>query len=66
MHQILNTLYVMTQGAYLHLDHDTVKVEIKSPSPDLTPAPSPKALGEGNTSNPAVRKNFKDPFSGTR
>ena len=32
MHQILNTLYVMTQGAYLHLDYDTVKVEVKSPS----------------------------------
>lgn len=24
---ILNTLFVQTQGAYLHLDHDTVKVE---------------------------------------
>ena len=35
MHQILNTLYVMTQGAYLHLDHDTVKVEVKNSSPDL-------------------------------
>ena len=28
MHQILNTLYVMTQGAYLHLDHETLKVEV--------------------------------------
>lgn len=28
MHQILNTLYVTTQGAYLHLDHDTLRVEI--------------------------------------
>lgn len=28
MRQILNTLYVMTQGAYVHLDHETLKVEI--------------------------------------
>lgn len=26
---ILNTLFVQTQGAYLHLDHDTVKVEVE-------------------------------------
>ncbi|GFN22779.1 type I-C CRISPR-associated endonuclease Cas1c [Thermanaeromonas sp. C210] len=26
--QLLNTLYVQSQGAYLHLDHDTLKVEI--------------------------------------
>lgn len=29
MHQLANTLYVMTQGAYLHLDHDTVRVEVE-------------------------------------
>lgn len=29
MQQIANTLYVMTQGAYLHLDHDTVRVEVE-------------------------------------
>lgn len=29
MKQILNTLYVMTQGAYLTLDHETVKVEVE-------------------------------------
>jgi CRISPR-associated protein Cas1 len=29
MKQLLNTLYVMTQGAYLHLDHETLKVEIE-------------------------------------
>ncbi|ABB31312.1 CRISPR-associated protein Cas1 [Geobacter metallireducens RCH3] len=29
MKQILNTLYVMTQGAYVCLDHETVKVEVK-------------------------------------
>ncbi len=29
MKQILNTLYVMTQGAYVHLDHETVKVEVE-------------------------------------
>lgn len=28
MKQLLNTLYVMTQGAYLSLDHETVKVEV--------------------------------------
>ncbi len=29
MHQILNTLYVMTQRAYVHLDHETLKVELE-------------------------------------
>ncbi|GAB4487801.1 MAG: type I-C CRISPR-associated endonuclease Cas1c [Thermodesulfovibrionales bacterium] len=29
MKQFLNTLYIMTQGAYLSLDHETVKVEIE-------------------------------------
>jgi CRISP-associated protein Cas1 len=29
MKQLLNTLYVMTQGAYLTLDHDTLKVEVE-------------------------------------
>ncbi len=29
MHQLLNTLYVTTEGAYLHLDHDTLKVKIE-------------------------------------
>jgi CRISPR-associated protein Cas1 len=29
MHQILNTLYVLTQRAYLHLDHDTLKVNVE-------------------------------------
>jgi CRISP-associated protein Cas1 len=29
MKQILNTLYVQTQGTYLHLDHDTLKLEIE-------------------------------------
>lgn len=28
MKQLLNTLYVMTQGSYLSLDHETVRVEI--------------------------------------
>lgn len=26
---LLNTLYVQTQGAYLHLDHETLKVEVE-------------------------------------
>lgn len=29
MHELLNTLYVQTQGAMLHLDHDTVRVEVE-------------------------------------
>jgi CRISPR-associated protein Cas1 len=29
MHQVLNTLYVMTQGTYAHLDHDTVRLEVE-------------------------------------
>jgi CRISP-associated protein Cas1 len=29
MHQLLNTLYVTTEGAYLHLDHETLKVDVE-------------------------------------
>lgn len=29
MKQILNTLYVQTQGAYLRLDHETLKLEVE-------------------------------------
>ena len=29
MEQVLNTLYITTQGAYAHLDHDTIRVEIE-------------------------------------
>ncbi|MGN7612581.1 type I-C CRISPR-associated endonuclease Cas1c [Magnetococcales bacterium HHB-1] len=29
MHQLLNTLYVMTQGAYLRLERETVRVEVE-------------------------------------
>lgn len=29
MHELLNVLYVQTQGAVLHLDHDTVQVKIE-------------------------------------
>lgn len=28
MHQLLNTLYITTDGAYLRLDHDTLKIEV--------------------------------------
>jgi CRISPR-associated protein Cas1 len=28
MRQLLNTLYVMTEGSYVHLDHETLKVEM--------------------------------------
>lgn len=27
-HQLLNTLFIMSQGAYLHVDHDTLRVEV--------------------------------------
>ena len=27
--QLLNTLYVMTQNAYLHLENDTVRVDVE-------------------------------------
>jgi CRISPR-associated protein Cas1 len=29
MHQLLNTLFVMTPRSYLHLDHDTLKVKVE-------------------------------------
>lgn len=29
MHQLLNTLYVTTERSYLHLDHDTLKVNVE-------------------------------------
>jgi CRISP-associated protein Cas1 len=29
MKQILNTLYVQTQGTYLHLDHETLKLQVE-------------------------------------
>ena len=29
MHQLLNTLYVMTENSYLHLDHETLKVSVE-------------------------------------
>jgi CRISPR-associated protein Cas1 len=29
VHELLNTLYVQTQGAVLHIDHDTVKIEVQ-------------------------------------
>ena len=28
MQQIENTLYVMTQGAYVHLENDTVRIDV--------------------------------------
>jgi CRISPR-associated protein Cas1 len=29
MHQLLNTLYIQTQRAYVHLDHETLKVKVE-------------------------------------
>lgn len=31
-HTLLNTLYVMTSGSYLHLDNDTVRIEVERES----------------------------------
>lgn len=35
--ELLNTLFVMTQGAYVHLDGETVKVELKGETLKQTP-----------------------------
>ncbi len=29
MHELLNTLFVTTEGSYLHLDHDTLRLEVE-------------------------------------
>ena len=29
MHQLLNTLYITTEGAYIRADHETLKVEVE-------------------------------------
>ncbi|HMY90056.1 MAG TPA: CRISPR-associated endonuclease Cas1, partial [Nitrosomonas sp.] len=29
MYQILNTLYIMTPNAYVHLDNDTVRIDVE-------------------------------------
>jgi len=30
VHELLNTLYVMTEGCYLHVDHETLKVDFEN------------------------------------
>lgn len=37
MKDILNTLYVTTERAYLHLEHDTIRMEVKSETPMRMP-----------------------------
>src|SRR5947209_2167109 len=37
MKEILNTLYVTKERAYLHLDHDTIRMEVKSETPFRMP-----------------------------
>jgi CRISP-associated protein Cas1 len=37
MKEILNTLYVTKDRAYLHLDHDTIRMEVKSEAPFRMP-----------------------------
>lgn len=37
VHELLNTLYVMAQGAYLHVDHETLKVEVEGKTLLQTP-----------------------------
>lgn len=29
VHELLNTLYVMTEGSYVHVDHETLRVEVE-------------------------------------
>ncbi|MEX2535186.1 MAG: type I-C CRISPR-associated endonuclease Cas1c [Trueperaceae bacterium] len=37
MKQVLNTLYVQTQGSYLRLDHDTLKIDVEGKTPFQIP-----------------------------
>lgn len=37
MKEVLNTLYVTKERAYLHLDHDTIRMEVKSETPMRMP-----------------------------
>ncbi len=37
MKEILNTLYITKERAYLHLDHDTIRMEVKSETPMRMP-----------------------------
>src|SRR6266705_5300821 len=37
MKEILNTLYVTKERAYLHLDHDTIRMEVKTEKPMQMP-----------------------------
>lgn len=37
MHELLNVLYVQRQGAVLHLDNDTVRIELEGESPRRVP-----------------------------
>ena len=40
MHQLLNTLYVTTEGAYLRADHETLRVEVERETKLQVPIPS--------------------------
>src|ERR1700687_2357330 len=37
MKEILNTLYITKERAYIHLDHDTIRMEVKSETPMQMP-----------------------------
>ena len=37
MKEVLNTLYVTRDRAYLHLEHDTIRMEVKSETPVRMP-----------------------------
>jgi CRISPR-associated protein Cas1 len=58
MHQILNTLYVLTQRAYLHLDHDTVKVKVEGETRLQVPMPWAGKSAPSRTPAPAQRATF--------
>jgi CRISPR-associated protein Cas1 len=44
MHELLNTLYVITQGSYLRLDHDTLRLEVDGETRLVVPIQHLRAL----------------------
>ena len=53
MRELLNTLYVTTERSYLHLDHDTIRMEVggettfRMPLLDLAPLLRQRAVQPG-------------------
>lgn len=44
MHELLNTLYVLTQGSYIRLDHDTLRLEVDGDARLVVPIQHLRAL----------------------